>query len=87
MNFGMHCSINQLGLLQEVAEMGDPSVDPSSHICCLGSVTTSFWHDPLSPGIFCLGSAGSHLLLIVYLPACFSFPGPIFIPTTFTYVT
>lgn len=30
MNVGMHCSINQQGLLQEVAEIGDPSVDPSS---------------------------------------------------------
>lgn len=72
MNVGMHCSINQLGFLQEVAEIGDPSVDPSSHICCLGSVTSSSRHDPLSPGIFCGGSAGSHLLLMVYLPVSLS---------------
>lgn len=70
MNVGMHCSINQLGLLQEVAEIGDPSVDPSSHICCLGSVATSS-SMILSPGIFCLGSAGSHLLLMVYPPPTF----------------
>lgn len=47
MNVGMHCSINQLGLLQEVAEIGEPSVDPSSHICCMDSVATSSRHDPL----------------------------------------
>lgn len=70
MNVGMHCSINQLGLLQEVAEIGDPSVDPSSHICCLGSVSTSSRHDPLSwhllPGLCWLppapdGVSPSHL--------------------------
>lgn len=76
MNIGMYRSINQVGLLQEVAWIGDTSVDPSCHIFYLCSVASFsvffFWY--LLPGLCWL------LPALNDVPASFSFPGPIFIP-------